>query len=262
MILLRPAGQLFIAIALIAFGIQHFIYLDFITRVFAPLPAWIPAHTILAVLAGVFLCLTGAAILQKTYARVLGLLLAGVILFMLVVVQLPNLIANLNNPIIWTNAGKAVVLAGVCLIAAGINTSRAPFINSRLSVLVIMLGKLLLAGFFILAAVMHFLYAEFVATLIPNWIPAHIFWTYFTALALIAGALGMFIPKTEIYAAALTALMIFLWVILLHAPRALADLNNANETTAFFEALAMCGASLLIAWRKHDQEIIYRSIGQ
>ncbi|RYZ91882.1 MAG: hypothetical protein EOO68_23420, partial [Moraxellaceae bacterium] len=75
----RPAGYLFIAVALIAFGIQHFIYLDFITRVFAPLPTWIPAHALFAVFAGVFLCLTGAAILQKTYACIMCLALAGTI---------------------------------------------------------------------------------------------------------------------------------------------------------------------------------------
>ena len=48
-------------------------------------------------------------------------------------------------------------------------------------------------------------------------------------------------------AAALTALMIFLWVILLHIPRALADLHNTNESTAVFEALAMTGIALLLA---------------
>ncbi|HEY6528170.1 MAG TPA: hypothetical protein VIZ65_05710 [Cellvibrionaceae bacterium] len=247
----RPAGYLFIAVALIAFGIQHFIYLDFITRVFAPFPTWIPAHAIFAVFAGVFLCLTGAAILQKTYACILCLALAGTILLMFIIVQLPNLIANLSNPMIWTNAGKALVLAGVSLIAAGSLAKNEPKFCGKLSVPMISLGKLFLAGFFMLAAVMHFLYADFVATLIPTWIPAHLFWTYFAAIALIAGALGMFISKTKFYAAALLALMIFLWLILLHAPRAIADLHNANETTAFFEALAMCGACLLIASKKH-----------
>jgi len=40
--------------------------------------------------------------------------------------------------------------------------------------------------------------------------------------------------------------MIFLWVLMLHIPRALADLHNANETTAVFEALAFAGVSFLI----------------
>jgi hypothetical protein len=41
--------------------------------------------------------------------------------------------------------------------------------------------------------------------------------------------------------------MIFLWVILLHIPRAAADLRNTNEMTAVFEALAFSGAAFLVA---------------
>ena len=102
-------------------------------------------------------------------------------------------------------------------------------------------------SFFILAAILHFIYAQYVAILIPNWIPAHLFWTYFAAVTLIAGAIGMLIPQTMKLAASLSALMVFLWVVLLHFPRATANLHDANETTALFEALAMCGAAILIA---------------
>jgi uncharacterized membrane protein len=222
------------------------------TRVFAPLPAWIPAHSAFAVFAGILLCLTGAAIIQKTKACLVCLTLASTILIMFLIFQLPNLLANLGNPMLWTNAGKALVLAGANLIVAASIASSTPSGFAKLVEPMMLIGKISLAGFFILAAILHFLYADFVATLIPNWIPAQLFWTYFAGVALIAGALGMFIPKTEFYAAALSGLMIFLWVILLHAPRALADLHNANETTAFFEALTMCGASILIAVKKRQ----------
>ena len=248
----RFVGQLFIAIAMMAFGIQHFIYLELITRVFAPLPGWIPAHSVFAVFAGVLLCLTGAAIIQKTKAWLVCLVLASSIFIMFLIFQLPNLLANLGNPMLWTNAGKALVLAGANLIVAGSFASSASSSFSKLAKPMMLVGKINLAGFFILAAILHFLYADFVAALIPAWIPAKLFWTYFAGVALIAGALGMFVPRTEFYAAALSAMMIFLWVILLHAPRALVDLQNANETTALFEALAMCGASLLIAVKKHQ----------
>lgn len=248
----RFVGQLFIAIAMIAFGIQHFIYLELITRVFAPLLVWIPAHSVFAIFAGILLCLTGAAIIQKTKAWLVCLVLASSIFIMFLIFQLPNLLANPGNPMLWTNAGKALVLAGANLIVAGSIASNAPSSYSKFAEPMMLIGKISLAGFFILAAILHFLYADFVAALIPNWIPAPLFWTYFAAVALIVGALGMFVPKTEFYAAALSALMIFLWVILLHIPRAIADFQNANETTALFEALAMCGASLLIAVKKRQ----------
>jgi len=55
------------------------------------------------------------------------------------------------------------------------------------------------------------------------------------------------VPRTTQLAATLSAIMVFIWVIILHIPRALADLHNPNETTATFEALTMCGMAILIA---------------
>lgn len=241
-------GRIFIAIALIAFGIQHFIYLEFVTRAFPVIPLWIPGHAILACLFGAFLFITGVAILLGIKARLLTVLLGSTILLLFLLLLLPMLITNLNNGIIWTNAGKALVIAGANFLVAAsypedINRNTLMQWLEKL----LPLGKCFLAGFFILAGILHFIYAPFVATLIPNWIPAHLFWTYFAGIALIAGAIGMLVSRTAQLAATLSAIMVFIWVVILHIPRALADLHNPNETTATFEALTMCGMAILIA---------------
>jgi uncharacterized membrane protein YphA (DoxX/SURF4 family) len=95
----------------------------------------------------------------------------------------------------------------------------------------------------------HFIYADFVATLVPAWIPGHYFWTYFAGIALIAGGAGLIIPQTARLAATLTGLMIFLWVVLLHIPRALAAVGPQirNEWTAVFEALFFSGIAFVLA---------------
>jgi hypothetical protein len=41
--------------------------------------------------------------------------------------------------------------------------------------------------------------------------------------------------------------MFFLWVVVLHAPRVCASLHNGDEWSSLFVALAMAGASFLIA---------------
>jgi hypothetical protein len=41
-----------------------------------------------------------------------------------------------------------------------------------------------------------------------------------------------------------------MWVVMLHVPRALANLHNANETTAVFEALAFGGLAWFLASRR------------
>jgi len=240
-------GRSFIAVALIVFGIQHFIYLEFVTRAFPVIPLWIPGHALLACVFGAFLLITGICILLQIKARLACLLLGSLILLMFGLLLLPSLLTDLNNGVIWTNAGKALVIAGANFLVAATfpKEPQGKFISFLNSL--IPLGRWFLCGFFILAAILHFIYAPFVATLVPKWIPAPIFWTYFAAVALIAGALGMLIPRTTQLAATLSAIMVFIWVIILHIPRALADLHVANETTATFEALTMCGMAILIA---------------
>jgi uncharacterized membrane protein YphA (DoxX/SURF4 family) len=98
----------------------------------------------------------------------------------------------------------------------------------------------------IFCCVLHFIFAEFVTVLVPSWIPGGAFWTYFSAIALLAGGLGLLLPPTRRLAAALSGGMILVWVVVLHIPRAF-SLRDANETTAVFEALAFSGLALIIA---------------
>jgi uncharacterized membrane protein len=101
----------------------------------------------------------------------------------------------------------------------------------------------------ILGGVQHFIYTQFVATLVPQWIPYPVFWARFAGVALLAGGAGLLVTRTARLAAALSGVMIFLWVVLLHVPRAMAapPAQTRNEWTAVFEALAFSGIALTIA---------------
>jgi uncharacterized membrane protein len=251
--ILTTTGRLFVAIAMVAFGVQHFIYRDFVTRVVPQLPAWIPAHSLLACVFGAFLIVAGTAIIIGKEGRTIALLLGGVILLSFVVLYLPLVFANPQNGGLWTKAGKALALAGGSFLVAGsIPVNLANIKGLRVMIAKVLerfipLGRFFLAAFLILGGILHFIYVEFVATLVPAWIPGHVFWTYFAGCALIAGGLGIILPWTTRLAASLSAIMIFVWVLVLHIPRALASPQDANETTAVFEALAMTGVAILIA---------------
>jgi uncharacterized membrane protein YphA (DoxX/SURF4 family) len=111
------------------------------------------------------------------------------------------------------------------------------------------LGPLFFAAFLILGGIQHFVYVDFVMKLVPSWIPGSRYWVYFTGMALVAGGVGILVPKTAWLAATMSGIMILLWVVLLHVPRALADLHNAGETSGVFEALALSGVAFLLASR-------------
>lgn len=152
---------------------------------------------------------------------------------------------------------KAVALCGGALVI--VQAASAGGHHEGVAAPVVPVGRFLLVSFVITGGVQHFIYAPFVATLVPAWIsPSQLFWTYLGGTALILGGAGIVIPLTTYVAAMLTGVMIFLWVPLRHIVGALADLHNANETTALFEALAMSGIAFMIASLRRDHLAAHR----
>ncbi len=93
----------------------------------------------------------------------------------------------------------------------------------------------------------HFEYAACLATLVPAWLPAHLAWIYFTGAGFIAAGASIALKILGRIAATSLGVMFFLWVAMLHAPRVYASLHNADEWSSLFVALAMAGASFLVA---------------
>ncbi|MGO4881253.1 MAG: hypothetical protein ACLP59_10565 [Bryobacteraceae bacterium] len=77
-------------------------------------------------------------------------------------------------------------------------------------------GRYLLALPMLIYPVLHFIYTDFVASIIPPWIPWHFFWTYFTAVTIFAAGLAMVFNKQTQLAATLLGIEIFLFCALIH----------------------------------------------
>lgn len=240
-------GRLFFAIGIAAFGIQQLVTGGFV-RLVPPLPTWIPSPGLWARLIGLILIILGVAIGTGRRARWAAAVLGGLLLLLFLVLHLPLALTNPRVGFMWTNPVKTLaMLGGVIILAASLPEDDSGL--ARLFKKLMPLGPLFLGGFMILGGIQHFVYADFVAQLVPSWIPGTRFWVYFTGVALIAGGVGILLPKTQRLAATMSGLMIFLWVVLLHIPRALADLYNAGETSGVFEALALSGVAFILADR-------------
>jgi uncharacterized membrane protein YphA (DoxX/SURF4 family) len=249
-------GRVFFGLATAASGVVQLVIGDFV-RLVPKVPAWLPAPSVWAFATGVILLAIGLSVLTGKMTRPALLLLVAMILLDLALVYAPSLVWNpgMDRPYLvgfmWTNPLKALALIGGALMLGAIsgneNATRAR--AARLA----LLGAPLLALFLVVCGIQHFVYSAFVTTLVPAWMPAREFWTYFTGVALIAGGAGILMPRTARLAAMASATMIFLWVLLLHIPRALAGPNHANETAGVFEALAISGVALLVAGTRSPQ---------
>jgi hypothetical protein len=119
------------------------------------------------------------------------------------------------------------------------------------------LGNIFFSITIICFGIDHFLYAEGISTLVPNWIPVHIFWTYFAGAALVISGIAIILKVQLKINAILLALMIFLWLIVLHIPRAFDDpySRKGNEVSSVFEAFGFSGIAYLIAVGYSKREV-------
>lgn len=247
-------GRFFFAISMVAFGIQQLVTAEFV-RLVPPLPAWIPGHASWAYLIGILLLLAGIAIGIGHKARWAAAMLGAMLVLSILFLHLPKAAANPLAGFVWTNPAKALaMLGGVILLAGALPRERVDRSSTLASLFerLMPLGPLFLGGFLILGGIQHFVYADFVMKLVPAWIPGPRFWVYLTGIALIAGGAGLLLPKTQrlaAIAATMVGIMILLWVVLLHIPRALANVHDASETSGVFEALALSGAAFILADR-------------
>lgn len=225
--LARP-GRFLFAIAISAFSIQHFIY----ARTGAGLgPPWILQNHFWVYLTGFVLLVTALLLLSFKKARMASILLAMLLFLYLIVVYAPRVARSPHDPGLWTSALEIMALCGTAFVLSGATG----------------LGRYFFAFPLIGFGVQHFLYAVFVATLVPAWIPAHLFWAYFVGVAFVAAALSIISKKMAGLAAALLGIMFFLWVLVLHTPRVIAAAHSGNEWTSLFMAMAMSGSAWLIA---------------
>jgi uncharacterized membrane protein len=142
-------------------------------------------------------------------------------------------------------AGAAFALAA---LAAKGSTS-IPLLSGATPFLAI-LGRYIVAFSLLVFGVQHFLYAQFIAFLVPAWMPAHLFLAYFTGAALIAAGLAIGTHLFSRLASMMLGVMFVLWFITLHVPRALAAMHtakDADEWSSAFVALGFAGASFVFA---------------
>jgi uncharacterized membrane protein YphA (DoxX/SURF4 family) len=236
---MRPSllhGRCIFAVGLAGLAVLGFVYQDFIIG--RPL-AWPYINNLnpgLAYVSNAIVILAAIAIFAKQKGKTAAFVIGGLILFLSLSRHLANSMQD------WLNTYKTLALIGGSLIVA------ASFEADRKAQnLLIWIGSVCLAIFFIASGYAHFKFADFVTGFIPAYIPFHAFFTYFTAISLIAGGIGVLIPAVRKWAALLSGVMLAGWFLLLHIPRFWADPSNMSDRMGLCESFACAGIFFLLA---------------
>jgi uncharacterized membrane protein len=223
-------GRLLYAFGIAGIAVQNVLRADFVAGL-QPVPDWLPARALLAVVAGVLALAACAALVTDRRvdlgARGLAILLG----ISVIALHAPRVIGDPSNGSAWASAFEILALASV---AAALAVPRPAVARIGFGVSLPVFG------------ILHFLYRDYTASVIPAWIPGHMFWAITTGVLHIAAGTSLLADRMTRLTARLLTVMFGSWVILLHIPRAIA-MHEAREWTSLCVAIAMCGGAWLIA---------------
>src|SRR2546425_9204122 len=105
----KSLGRIFVAISLVVFGVQHFIYGGFVATL---VPAWIPGRLFWAYFVGVAFFAAASSIATRKSAGLAATLLGLMFFSWVFVVHLPRVAASSHNGNEWTSALVALAMCG------------------------------------------------------------------------------------------------------------------------------------------------------
>jgi uncharacterized membrane protein YphA (DoxX/SURF4 family) len=234
-------GWISLAISLLGLGMLGFITGDFALN-WQPVPASVPGRAALAYVTAALLWALGAGLLFDRYKYVFAIATAVTFLVWAVLLHGPGVVADPLNVLPWLGFTERLQVAAGALMLAAAQVPDTSF--ARRSMLV---GRIAFGVCLPIFGLSHWAYPQFTADMIPGFIPAHLFFAYFTGSCHIAAGIAIATNVLARLAAILFATMVSGFVLLLHLPRVIGDPGNRIEWTMIVIALTMTGAAWCLA---------------
>lgn len=241
-------GHAVFAATVIGLGILGLINRDY-SAVWQPVPAGVPAPSVLACLCALLSVACGIGLLwRRTAATAARVLLVYLLLWSLL--SVPEI---LRSPMIegsWYGCAEcAVMLGAVWVLYAWFATEwdrrRLGFATGDKGVRI---ARVLYGLALIPFGLGHFAYLKRTASMVPNWLPWHLAWAYFTGCAFLAAAVAVLFGVYARLAVALSALQIGIFVLLVWVPFVVAPgPKNAFLWTEAVVSLALTAAAWVVA---------------
>lgn len=222
-----------------------------------PVEALAPLHkgkiiqAVVAILMALVMIFVSALSIVKGL-RLFAFLVSGFLLCtMILALHLPRILGNMYEPTYWTAALQTLAIASGSLLVGFQNSEfahepPAPIVHVARSLFGICL---------IVFGVQHFLYADFIVTMMPDWFPAKTFHQKLVTAGLVGASLLYVANRFINWASAVMSILFFSWVVIIHLPDVVRQPGNAATWQELFIALALAGISLgMITYGRQERK--------
>jgi uncharacterized membrane protein YphA (DoxX/SURF4 family) len=230
-------GWISLATSMLGLGMLGFITGDFALN-WQPVPAWVPGRTPLAYITAALFWTLGAGLLVDRYKHAFAIATAVAFLVWAVLLHGPGVVRDPLNVLPWLGFTERLEVAAGALMLAATQVPGTPF--ARWSMLV---GRISFGACLPIFGLSHWEYAQFTADMIPPFIPAHLFWAYFTGAGHIAAGVAIVTGVFARLGAILFAVMVSGFVLLLHMPRVIGEPGSRTEWTMMVIAITIAAAA-------------------
>jgi uncharacterized membrane protein YphA (DoxX/SURF4 family) len=225
-------------IGAILLGVAGIWFHDFAMQ-WQPVPADFPLRMQFAIVTGLLLILGGGETLSGKWAHGGAALLAGIYGLWVLILHVPLILIKPADLGTWNGVAEIVLMiSGAIALYAG-----ARGLRSRFATPVCVVTGLCALVF----GATHIKYVQFTATMVPAWIPPNqIFWAYATGIVHVVAGLSLLSGIRSQLGAIVLAVMMGVFVILVHIPRVVASPGEQLEWIMLGVALSLSGAAWLV----------------